>query len=95
VSEADLAIMPNRLHLEFPLCGRADVERPFGCRGSKTDQRHLKDADAADGDRGALSASAHDEAGTRAKELFVSAARQISPMGLPNEESLHYLPLRR
>jgi hypothetical protein len=49
VPDADLVIMQrlDRLHLEYPFAGVQD--RPPAC----------EDADAADGDRGAVSPSAH------------------------------------
>jgi transposase len=45
-----------------PLCGSADVERHVGCRGVQDRPSSREDADEADGDRGSLSPSAHDEA---------------------------------
>ncbi len=61
VPEADLAVMRrlDQLHLGVSLRRFADVARPFGGRrGCKVGRRHVKDVDAADGDRSALSPSA-------------------------------------
>jgi hypothetical protein len=62
VSDADLAIMRrlDRLHLEFPFAGSR--MRPAGCRGVQDRPPACQNADAADGDRGALSPPAHDQA---------------------------------
>src|SRR5712672_2189243 len=61
VSAADLAIMHrlDRLHLEYPFAGA----------------RMLQGLLAADGDRSALSPSAHDQPRAGAQDLPVSAAR--------------------
>jgi transposase len=62
-----------------PLRGSADVERPFGCRGKQDRPPSRQDADAADGDRGAVSPSAHDQT----KGGFTrSLAREVGRMGV-------------
>src|SRR6266404_7913570 len=53
----------------------ADVARPAGFTGVHDRPPACEDANEADGDIGALSPSAHDEAGTRPQDLSVSAAR--------------------
>ena len=58
-----------------PLRGGADVAPSFGCQWEQGRTASCEDADAADGDRGAVPASAHDEAGAGAQDLPVSAAR--------------------
>jgi hypothetical protein len=67
VPEADLAIMRrlDRLHLEFPFADSRMLRGLLSAEGCKIGRRHVKNADAADGDRGALSPSAHDEARAR------------------------------
>jgi len=59
----------------FPYAGRGCCAVSWLPNGSKTGRRHVKDADAADGHRGAVPSSAHDEAGPGTKNLPVSAAR--------------------
>src|SRR6202521_2760656 len=56
------------------LCRLADAARPAGCRGVQDRPSSCEDADEADGDRGALSPSADDEAGARPQDLPISAA---------------------
>jgi putative transposase len=51
-----------------PLRRLADVARPFGGRGVQ-DRTSCEDADATDGDSGALSPSAHHQAGARPQNL--------------------------
>ena len=77
VSAADLALMHqiDKLHLEFPFAGARMLRRLLAANGSKVGRRHVKTLMAADGDRGALSASAHDEARAGTQGLSVSAAR--------------------
>jgi putative transposase len=62
--EADLVIMRrlDRLHLEFPFRRLAVAEGPAGRRGVQDRPPSREDANAADGDRGDLSPSAHDQA---------------------------------
>ena len=62
VPEADLAIMRqlDRLHLEFPFAGSRMLRGLAGGRGVQDRAPSRQDVDAADGDRGALSPSAHD-----------------------------------
>ena len=74
--EADLAIMRrlDRLHLSS-FRRLADVARPAGRRGVQDRPSSRQDADAADGDRSALSPSAHNEARARPQDLPISAAR--------------------
>ena len=76
VSAADLALMRriDELHLEFPFAGSRLLRDLLAAEGSKIGRRHV-DADEADGDRGALSPSPHDEAGAWPQGLSVSAAR--------------------
>jgi hypothetical protein len=72
VSSADLAIMRHldRLHLEYPFAGSRMLRGLLALQGWA-----CEDADAADGDRGALSPSAHHQARTRPQDLSVPAAR--------------------
>ena len=72
VSKADLAIMRrlDRLHLEFPFAGSRMLRRPAGGRGVRKRPPSCEDADAADGDRGAVSPSAHDQARAGAQTLI-------------------------
>ena len=58
VSASDLEVMRrlDRLHLEFPFAGSRMLRGLLVAEGCPSCQ----DADAADGDRGALSPSAHD-----------------------------------
>ena len=58
-----------------PIRRLADVERPAGCRGEQDRPPACDDADEADGDRGALSPSPHDQARAWPQGLSVSAAR--------------------
>src|SRR5580693_6551972 len=75
VSATDLEVMRrlDRLHLEFPFAG-SRMLRPLGRRGVQDRPSSREDADEADGDRGALSPSAHDQAGAGPQDLPVSAA---------------------
>ena len=97
--EADLAIMRrlDRLHLEFALRrGRGMLKGLLGADEEPDRPPSCENADAADGDRGAVSPSAHDEAGTRAQDLSVSAARQgdhAPEPGLNTDRS--YVPMAR
>jgi transposase-like protein len=63
VPEADIVMMRrlDRLHLEFPFAG-SRLARPAGRRGVQDRPPSREEANAADGDRGALSPSAHDQA---------------------------------
>src|SRR4051795_10345886 len=92
VPDADLAIMRrlDRLHLEFPFAGSRMV-RGLLCRGVQDRTPACQNADAADGDRGALSPSAHDEAGTRPQDLSVSAARHGDHTAEPGLGDGHHL----
>ena len=77
VSAADLAVM-RRLDRAAPgvsLRRFAYVARPAGFAGVQDRPPSCEDADAADGDRGALSPSAHHQARARPQDLSVSAAR--------------------
>ena len=68
-SSADLAIMRHldRLHLEFPFAGSPYVaEACWLCGGVQDRPPACEDADAADGDRSALSPSAHHPSPNRA-----------------------------
>src|SRR5204862_2085592 len=62
--EADLAIMRrlDRLHLEFPFAGSRMLRGLLAAEGCKDRPSACQNADGADGDRSALSPSAHDEA---------------------------------
>ena len=62
VPEADLAIMRrlDRLHLEFPFAGSRMLRGLLVAEGWQDRAPSRQDADAADGDRGALSPSAHE-----------------------------------
>ena len=65
MSVADLAAMRrlDRLHLDFPFAGaRMMLRGLLAAEGCKIGRRHIKTLMKADGDRGALSPSAHDEA---------------------------------
>ena len=74
-----------------PLRRLADVARPAGCRGVQDRPSSCEDADAADGDRGALSPSAHDEARARPQDLPVSAARDGDHAAEPGVGDGHHL----
>ena len=69
----------------------ADVARPAGRRGVQDRPSSREDADAADGDRGALSPSAHDEAGAGPQDLPVSAARDGDHAAEPGVGDGHHL----
>ena len=75
--EADLAIMRrlDRLHLEFPFAGSRMLQGLLVAEGCKIGRSSRQDADAADGDRGALSPSAHNQARARPQDLPISTAR--------------------
>ena len=64
VPEADLAVMRrlDRLHLEFPFAGSRMLRGLLVAEGCKLGTPAREDADAADGHRGALSPSAHEQA---------------------------------
>ena len=99
VPDADLAIMRrlDRLHLEFPFRRFADVERPAGCRWVQDRPPACQNAHAADGDRGALSPSAHHYAGARSQDLSVSAARHGDHAAEPGLGAIDitYIPMAR
>ena len=63
VSASDLEVMRrlDRLHLQFPFAGSRCCEACWPPRGARS-AAGRKNADEADGDRGALSPSANDEA---------------------------------
>ena len=71
VPAADLALMQriDKLRTRFPPRRGADVAPSIGCRWQHGRAASREDADVADGDRGALSTSAHDEAGAWAQDL--------------------------
>ena len=69
----------------------ADVARPAGCRGVQDRPPSCEDADAADGDRGALSPSAHHQAGAGPQDLSVSAARHGDHAAEPGLGDGHHL----
>ena len=64
VPDADLAIMQrlDRLHLELPFAGSRMLRGLLAAEGVQDWPSSREDADEADGDRGALSPSAHHEA---------------------------------
>ena len=65
--ETDLAITRrlDRLHLESPFAGSRMLQGLLVAEGCKIGPPACEDADAADGDRGALSPAVHDQAGAR------------------------------
>ena len=67
VSSADLAIMRrlDQLHLEFPFAGSRMLRGLLAAEGVQDRPPACQNADAADGDRGALPPPAHYEAGAR------------------------------
>src|SRR6476646_9427918 len=73
VPSADLEIMQrlDRLHLEYPFAGSLMLR----VRGARDRPPAREDADAADGNRDALSPSAHHQARARSQDLSVSVAR--------------------
>ena len=62
VSSAELAIMQrlDRLHLEFPFAGSRMLRGLLASEGVQDRPPACQNADAADGDRSALSPTAHD-----------------------------------
>src|SRR5580658_8073483 len=90
VPEADLAIMRHldRLHLEFPFAGSRMLRGLLVAEGCKIGRR--EDVDAADGDRGALSPSAHDKTRARPQNLPISAARAGDHAAEPGVGDGHY-----
>jgi putative transposase len=64
VSSTDLAIMQrlDRLHLDYPFAGSRMLRGLLALQGVQGRPPACEDADAADGDRGALSASANHQA---------------------------------
>src|SRR6201987_4077026 len=77
VYSADLEIMQrlDRLHPEFPFAGSRMLRGLLALQGVQDRSPACEDAHAADGDRGALSPSAHHQARTGTQDLSVSAAR--------------------
>ena len=63
----------------------------LAAEGCKIGRRHVDDADAADGDRGALSPSAHHEARAGPQDLPVSAARDGDHAAEPGVGDGHHL----
>src|SRR6476660_6036415 len=83
---------PRSVALGVPIRRLADVERPAGCRGEQDRPPACQNADAADGDRSALSPTAHNEAGAWPQDLSLSAARHgdhASEPGLGHGYYLH------
>ena len=74
-----------------PIRGSADVARSFVGRWVQDRPSAREDADAADGDRSALSPSAHDEAGARTQDLPVPAARHRDHAAKPGVGDGHHL----
>src|SRR6202011_2853894 len=82
--------------LGVPLRRFAYVASPAGFAGVQDRPPACEDADAADGDRGALSPSAHHQARTRPQDLSVSAAQHgdhASEPGLAMD--ITYIPMAR
>jgi transposase InsO family protein len=74
----------------------ADAARPAGRRGVQGRPSSREDADAADGDRGALSPSAHDQARARPRGPSVPAARPDDRAAEPGVgDGLTYIPMAR
>ena len=79
-----------------PLCRKSDVERPAGGRGVQDRPPSCEDADAADGDRGAVSPSAHDEARAGTK-IYPYLLRGVE-ITRPNQVwamDITYIPMAR
>ena len=74
-----------------PLCRLAHATRPAGRRGVQDRPPARENADEADGDRGALSSSANDEARARSQDLSVSAARLGDHAAQPGVGDGHHL----
>ena len=74
-----------------PLRRLADAARPVGGRGVQGRPSSREDADAADGDRDALSPSAHDQARARPRGLSVPAARPDDRAAEPGVGDGHHL----
>ena len=93
VPVADLAMMRriDQLHLEFPFAGSRMLRGLLAGRGVQDRPPSREDADAADGDRGALSPSAHDQARARPQDLPVSAARAGDHAAEPGVGDGHHL----
>lgn len=89
VSPADLAIMQrlDRLHLEFPFAGSRCCETCWLPRGA----RSAANADATDGDRGALPPAAHHQARAWTQDLSLSAARHGDHAPEPGLGDGHHL----
>jgi putative transposase len=102
VSDADLAIMRrlDRLHREFPL-RFANVERPAGCRGVQDRSPACQNANAADGDRSALSPSPYPEPGHKIypyllRGMAITRPNQVWAMDITTSRSSAVrLPRRR
>ena len=77
--------------MEFPFAGSRMLRRLLAANGSKVGRRHVKTLMLADGDRGALSASAHDEAGAGPQDLSVSAARRGDHAAEPGVGDGHHV----
>src|SRR6476660_10298907 len=74
------------------LLGDTAMTEPAGCRGEPDRPPACQNADAADGDRGALSPTAHNEAGAWPQDLSLSTARHgdhASEPGLGHGYYLH------
>ena len=99
VSEADLAIMRrlDRLHLEYPFAGSRMLRGLLVGRGVQDRPSACEDADAADGDRSALSPSAHDQAGAWDTRSIPYLLRGIE-VARPNQVwamDITYIPMAR
>jgi hypothetical protein len=92
VSANDLEVMRrlDRLHLQFPFAGSRMLRGLLAAEGCRIGRRHVN-ADEADGDRGALSPSANDEARARSQDLSVSAARLGDHAAQPGVGDGHHL----
>ena len=81
----------RRVASGVPFRRLADVARSAGCRGMQDRPSACEDADAADGDRGAVSPAAHHQAGARPQDLSVSAARSGDRAAEPGVGDGHHL----
>ena len=95
VPEADLTIMQrlDRLHLEFPFAGSRMLRGLLVAEGCKIGRRRVKTLMQRMGNRSALSASPHNQAGARPQDLPVSAARNADHAAKPGVGDGHHLHL--
>ena len=81
----------DRLHLEFPFAGARMLRGLLAARWEQDRPPACQNADEADGDRGALPPSAHDEARAGAQDLPVSAARHGGRAAEPGVGDGHHV----